>query len=453
MKLVINFFCFISVIFSPFTLSETSMDGLVDDILHEDLNEVVDNDFPFLFDLYKYFHSNPELHGQELKTSSRMETEMRAVGLVVHRGIGGHGVVGVLRNGDGPVLLLRTVMDALPIKEKTGLPYASTVTSLGAGGKNVPVSHVCGHDAMMVSSIGAIRYLAANKTRWQGTLILVAQPADESLVGARTMVRDGLAGLIPTPDYVVGYHLLPTFASDQVAWVSRHVTAGAETAEITVRGVPGHGSFPADAKDPVPLAAHIILAYQTMLTREIPPLNTASLNVGYIHAGQEVNAIPAEVKLGVTVRFFSDSVRDKLIAGIQRIAENQARAYGMPEDRLPEVKFLPTGIAPAYNDEILTAKAVAGFRRVIGFENVVETTKLLGADETSAFANAWDKPVPMLFYFYGSTARELLVASETEGFAVPSLHTPEFAPDLRPTLKTGTKSLVGAVLGVLGEGG
>lgn len=415
------------------------------------LDQAVETDLDYLTDLYKYFHRNPELHDQESKTGARIASEMRTAGLDVHEPIGGYGRVGVLKNGEGPVLLLRTVMDALPIEEETGLPYASTTTALGADGKEVPVSHVCGHDAMMVSSIGAIRYLAANKNKWQGTVILVAQPADESLLGARTMIRDGLVNAIAKPDYVIGYHLLPTFASNQIAWVSGYVTTGAETAEITVRGIPGHGSFPADAKDPIPLAAHIILAYQTMLTREIPPLDTASLNVGYIHAGQEVNAIPAEVKMGVTMRFYSNSVRDKLVAGIRRIAENQARAYGIPENRLPIVKLLPTGIGSAYNDHALTAKVVAGFKRVIDPENIVETIKLLGADETSAFANAWDTPLPMMFYFYGSTDPDALEAAEKGGPAIPSLHTPGFAPDLRPTLTTGAKSLVGAVLGVLGN--
>jgi len=417
----------------------------------ETLSRAVASDAGHLSDLYVYLHRNPELHDQEAKTSARMAAELRAAGFEVHEGIGGHGVVGTLHNGEGPTLLLRTVMDALPIEEDTGLSYASAVAAVAADGSEVPVSHVCGHDAMMVSAIGAARHLAKDRAGWRGTLILVAQPADESLVGARTMIRDGLREVIPKPDYVVGYHLLPTFTSSQVAWVSGYVTAGAETAEVTVRGVPGHGSFPADARDPVPLAAQIILAWQTMLTREIPPLETASLNVGYIHGGKEVNAIPAEVRMGATMRFYSEGVRDKLLAGLPRVAENQARAYGMPEDRLPVVNFLPTGVDSAYNDEKLTAMAVAGFERAVGRENVVETQRLLGTDETSAFANAWNTPVPMLFFFYGSTAPEAMAAAKKGGPQPPSLHTPAFAPDRDATLATGTKALIGAVLGVLGR--
>jgi len=451
MKLLITVLCLGCLLFPPLTFGESLKGNPPGATTQTLVNQTIEADFPHLIDLYRYLHQNPELHDQESKTGARMASEMRTAGFTVQEPIGGHGRVGILENGKGPVLLLRTVMDALPIREETGLPYASTTTALSANGKEVPVSHVCGHDAMMVSSIGAIRYLAANKNGWRGTVILVAQPADESLLGARTMIRDGLVNVIAEPDYIVGYHLLPTFSSKQIAWVSGYVTTGAETAEVTVRGIPGHGSFPADAKDPIPLAAHIILAYQTMLTREISPLDTASLNIGYIHAGQEVNAIPAEVKLGVTIRFYSNSVRDKLLFGIRRIAENQARAYGIPEDRLPVIKLLPAGIGSAYNDQALTAKVVAGFKQVTDAENIVETTKLLGADETSAFANAWDKPLPMTFYFYGSTAPKALEAAEKGGPAVPSLHTSGFAPDLRPTLTTGTKSLIGAVLGVLGN--
>jgi hippurate hydrolase len=406
-------------------------------------------DYAHLESLYVDLHRSAELHDQEEKTAARMAAEMREAGFTVHTGIGGHGVVGILENGEGPALAIRTVMDALPIEEKTGLPYASTETAIGADGAEVPVSHVCGHDAMMVSSIGAIRRVAAMRERWRGTLILIAQPADESLIGARTMLRDGLKNHIPRPDYVVGYHLLPIYPSNQVAWVSGHVTTGAETATIVVRGVPGHGSFPEDAKDPVPLAAQIVLALQTLITREISPLETASLNIGSIHGGYEVNAIPAEVELKVTTRFYSEEVREKLVAGIRRIAENQARAYGMPEDRLPIVTFLPTGLGASYNDERLTAMAVRGFNEVLGEENVIETKRILGTDETNAFANAYEPPVPMLFYFYGSSDPSRLAAAEAGGRALPGLHTSEFAPDLRPTLETGAKSLVGVVLGVL----
>lgn len=413
------------------------------------LQAAVAQDYAYLQDLYIDLHRSPELHGQEAKTAARMADEMRAAGFEVQTGIGGHGVLGVLRNGDGPTLLLRTIMDALPIAENTGLPFASSATATAADGSDVPVSHVCGHDSMMAASIGAIRYLNAHRELWRGTLLLVAQPADESIDGARTMLADGLREVMPKPDYVVGYHLLPDFASNQVAWVPGYALAGAETAEIVVRGIPGHGSFPADAKDPVPLAAQIVLALQTLITREVPPLETASLNIGSIHGGHEVNAIPAEVKLGLTMRFYSEDVRKTLVEGIPRIAENQARSYGVPEDRLPIVSFDDNGLGATFNDADLTRRIVPGFEWALGPEQVIETTRLLGTDETVAFSTAYGEPVPMVFFFYGSSAPAALAAAQAGGPALPSLHAPEFAPDTEATLRTGTKALAGAVVGIL----
>ena len=414
-----------------------------------DLNTAIAQDYDYLESLYIQLHQNPELHDQEVKTAARMAAEMERAGFEVEKGIGGHGVVGILRNGEGPTLALRTVMDALPIQEKTGLPYASTAETIGPDGTEVPVAHVCGHDAMMVSSIGAIRLLADQREKWSGTLVLIAQPADENLLGARVMIRDGLLNRMPKPDYVVGDHLLPAFPSDTVAWVPGYVTTGGETATILVRGIPGHGSFPDDAKDPVPLAAQIVLALQTLITREISPLEVASLNIGSIHGGYEVNAIPAEVELKVTTRFYSEKVREKLVSGIRRIAENQARAYGVPEDRLPIVNFLPSSLGASYNDPKLTQLAVAGFEATLGPDHVIETTRILGTDETNAFANAYPESVPMLFFFYGSSDPASLAAAEAGGPPMASLHSAEFAPDLRPTIETGIKSLSGVVLSVL----
>lgn len=399
--------------------------------------------------LYVDLHRNPELHDQEARTAARLAGELKAAGYTVQTGIGGHGVVGTLENGAGPTLLVRTIMDALPIAEQTGLPYASTATATAADGTEVPVAHACGHDAMMASAIGAARYLAAHRDGWRGTFVLLAQPADETILGARTMIADGLADRVPRPDYLVGYHLLPEFSSRQVAWRAGPALAGAETAEIVVRGVPGHGSFPADATDPIPLAAQIVLALQTLLTREVPPLKTASLNVGYIHGGQEVNAIPAEVRLGATVRFYDEAVRDTLRTGIARIVEHQARAYGVPDDRLPSVTFLPSGLGATVNDPDLAATLARGFERAVGADNVIEAERLLGTDETVAFTQAWSPPVPMVFFYYGSSPPAALAAAKAGGPALPSLHAPEFAPDTDPTLLTGTRALVGAVQAVL----
>jgi amidohydrolase len=430
-------------------ISSTALSSATKTYANEVLNEAIDRDYSYLESIYIDIHKNPELHDQERETSARLAAEMEKAGFTVQTRIGGYGVVGILKNGEGPVLAIRTVMDALPIKENTNLPYASGVTAIAADGTEVPVSHSCGHDAMMASSIGAIRFLSTMREKWEGTLILIAQPADENLVGARGMIEDGLLSKIPRPDYIVGYHLLPTFPSQKVAWVKGHVTTGAETATIIVRGIPGHGSFPEDAKDPVPLAAQIVLALQTLITREVSPLEVASLNIGSIHGGFEVNAIPEKVELKLTTRFYSERVRDQLITGIERIAINQARAYGIPDELLPIVTFLPSGLNSSYNDPDLTQLAVKGFQDALGEENVLETKKILGTDETNAFSYAYEPAVPLLFFFYGSSNPKALEASKNGGDPLPSLHSAEFAPELKPTLNTGTKALIGLTLSVL----
>lgn len=399
--------------------------------------------------LYIELHQHPELHDQERWTGARMAQEMRSAGFAVKDGIGGHGVVGVFNNGNGPTLLLRTIMDALPVAEKTGLPFASTATATAADGTAVPVAHVCGHDAMMAAAIGAVRFLAAHREHWRGTLVLLAQPADESILGARKMIADGLVDAIPRPDFIVAYHLLPEYSSRQVAWVEGDALAGSETAEIVVRGIPGHASFPADAKDPVPLAAQIVLALQTFIAREVPPLDDVTLNVGSIHGGQEVSAIPAEVKLGLSMSFYGEKVREMLRTRIPQIAENHARAYGLPEERLPLVTFFDNGIGSTFNDPKLTARAVSGFQWALGNDDVLEGAQLIGTDETVAFSRAWPAPIPMMFFFHGSSPPEALAAWRAGGKPLPSLHAPEFAPDVEATLRTGTKALVGAVVGIL----
>jgi len=399
--------------------------------------------------LYVELHQHPELHTQEQWTGARIAQELREAGFDVQAGIGGHGAVGVLKNGDGPVLLLRTIMDALPIAEKTGLPFASTARAIATDGSEVPVAHVCGHDAIMAGAIGAARILSTRRAWWQGTLIVLAQPADESLLGARAMLADGLKDRMPEPDFIIGYHLLPDFTSAQVAWVKGYGLAGSETAEIIVRGVPGHASFPSAARDPVPLAAQIVLALQTFIAREVPPLDAVTLNIGSIHGGQEVSAIPAEVKLGLSMSFYSEAVREMLRARIPEIAESLARAAGMPDERLPSVTFLDNGIGATYNDPALVERARQGFAWAVGADNVVEGAQLLGTDETVALAQAYSEPVPMMFFYYGASEPAAFAAAQAGGKPLPSLHAPEFAPDVDATLKTGTKALVGAVVGVL----
>ena len=401
-------------------------------------------DHAYLRALYEDLHRHPELHDQEQWTGARMADELGKAGFKVIDGLGGHGRVGVLENGAGPVLMIRTIMDALPIAENTGLPFASKATAKAEDGTAVPVSHVCGHDAIMTVGIGAARYLAAHRHAWRGTLVVVTQPADESILGARKMIKDGFVKAVPKPDFILAYHVLPDYRSDHVAWVKGDVLAGSETAEIVVRGVPGHASFPSDAKDPVPLAAETVLALQTFMAREIPPLEDATLNIGSIHGGQEVSAIPAEVKLGLSMSFYGETVRDLLRTRIPQIAEHLARAHGMPDDRLPLVSFAPNGTSSTYNDPALTTRAAAGFTRALGAAQVIEGKPLIGTDETVEFSKAYTPAVPMMFFYVGSSAPKALEAARTGGAALPSLHAPEYAPDADASLRTGALALIGA---------
>ena len=415
------------------------------------LEAALAKDHAYVRDLYIALHQHPELHDQEQWTGQRMAEELRGAGFEVKSGIGGHGVVAELHNGAGPTLMLRTIMDALPIAEKTGLPFSSRATATADDGTAVPVAHVCGHDAIMAVAIGAARYLGAHRDEWRGTLLVLAQPADESILGARKMLADGLKEKMRKPDYIIAYHVLPDYSSEQVAWVKGYVLAGSETADIIVRGVPGHASFPSDAKDPVPLAAQIVLALQSLIAREVPPLEAATLNVGAIHGGQEVSAIPAEVKLGLSMSFYSEQVRTLLRTRIPEIATNLARAYGMPDSRLPVETFSENGTGSTFNDAALTAKAVAGFEQAAGADQVVEGVQLIGTDETVAFSKAWQPAVPMMFFFFGASEPAALAKSRGEGKPLPSLHAPEFAPDFERALTTGSKALIGAVRGVLSK--
>ena len=286
----------------------------------------LDADYPSLDALYKDLHAHPELSLMEEKTSARMAAELRSAGFDVTEKFGGTGVVGVLRNGPGPTLLIRTDMDALPVKEETGLPYASVVRAVNLSGTEVPVMHACGHDIHMTVFIGTARMLAGMRDQWSGTLVLVGQPAEEMVVGARNLLTAGLYRQFPKPDFAVGLHDEPQLATGTVGFAEGFFTSNSDSVEIVVRGIGGHGSRPENAKDPVVLAAQIVLALQTIVSREIHPGDRAVVTVGTIHGGTRSNIIPSEVKLGLTLRSYASDVREHLVASIRRICRGEAEA-------------------------------------------------------------------------------------------------------------------------------
>ena len=417
----------------------------------ETLDRAVDEDYPYVRDLYLALHQAPELSYHEVNTSKRMAEEMRALGFEVTEDVGGFGVVSVMRNGEGPVVLLRADMDALPVKEQTGLPYASGVTALDDRGNEVPVMHACGHDIHMSAFVGAARRLAALRDAWSGTLIMINQPAEERGGGARAMLEAGLFERFPKPDYNIAFHDAANGPAGAIGFTKGWALANVDSVDLTVFGLGGHGAYPETTKDPVVLAAEIVMALQTLVSRETSALDSAVVTVGSIHGGTKHNIIPDKVELQLTVRSYTDAVRNKLLKGIERIAVNLGRAAGMPEDKLPVVKLVGDEFTPAmYNDEALTDRIVSAFRAEGVSDIIREVPPAMGGEDFSRFGRTEDK-IPSLLFWVGAVNREVYRKAEAAGETLPSLHSPFFAPDPEPTLKAATRAMTVAALELLGK--
>ncbi|MCZ6830700.1 MAG: amidohydrolase [Gammaproteobacteria bacterium] len=421
-----------------------------------------------LLSLYQHLHANPELSFQEVNTSALMARELEAAGFEVTRGVGGegvreslkqggavlnkkvggHGVVGLLRNGKGPVLMLRTDMDALPVEEQTGLAYASTARGVELTGQEVSVMHACGHDTHMTVVIGVARALAKRQQDWSGTLMVIAQPAEERGAGARMMLADGLFERFPRPDFNLSLHGMPTLPAGTVGYVSGWMMANVDSVDITVHGIGAHGAYPQAGKDPIVLAAAIIMDLQTLVSREINPLQPAVVTVGSIHAGTKHNIISDRAHLQLTVRSYSEAVRQKLLAGIERIAINQARAFGLPEDKLPEVVVGDEYTPALWNDPALVARTVAVFKRAIGDDNVIEVDRVMGGEDFSRYGRV-EPRIPSFMVRLGSVPREKYAASQRGELDLPSLHSPFYYPEPELTITTGVKAMTAAVLELL----
>ena len=408
-------------------------------------------DYPSLEALYRDLHAHPELSLMEERTSARVAAELRSAGFDVTEKFGGTGVVGVLRNGPGPTLLIRTDMDALPVREETGLAYASTVHALNLSGKDLPVMHACGHDIHMTVFVGTARMLAGLRDRWSGTVVLVGQPAEEIVVGARNMLTAGLYRRFPRPDYAIGLHDEPQIPAGSVDFAEGYVTSNSDSVDITVRGIGGHGARPEMARDPVVLAAQIIVALQTVVSREIHPGDPAVVTVGTVSGGNKRNIIPDEVKLGLTVRSYSSDVRAHLIASIRRICRGEAVAAGIPEELMPVVTVIDEEAAPAiYNDPALTRRVRAAVTGWLGPDRVRSGDAVMGSEDFSQYGRTVEK-VPLCFFRLGATAPEKLAESLRTGIPLPSLHSSKFAPVPEPTIKTGVTAMTAAALGLLAK--
>ncbi len=421
-----------------------------DSTIRDAVRARVDQEYSGLFELYKHLHSNPELSFHEKKTAARVADELESAGYAVAKGVGGHGVVAVLKNGGGPTVLVRADMDALPVKEQTGLPYASTVTTKDDTGNEVPVMHACGHDFHMTSLIGVARVLAQLKDHWQGTLILIGQPAEESGGGARAMLKAGLFTRFPKPDFCLALHDKSDLPAGMLAYTPGLMMSNVDTVDILVRGVGGHGAWPHTAKDPVVLASQIVLALQTIVSRETEPGQAAVVTVGSIHGGTKHNIIPNEVKLQLTVRSYTDEVRQATLASIKRIAHGQALAAGVPEDCLPVVTISDQTFNALFNEPQLTERVAATFKSWFGEENVVRERPTMGGEDFAEYGRTADK-IPICIFWVGAVNRAKFEKAKHTGKALPPLHSPFWAPDPEPTIRTGITAMTAAILELTGK--
>jgi amidohydrolase len=402
--------------------------------------------YPQLDALYLDIHKNPELSGREDKTAAKLADQLRRAGYEVTTKVGGTGVVGVLRNGSGPTVLLRTELDALPVEEKTGLPYASKATATDPAGKTVPVMHACGHDVHMASWTGAATLLSRAKDRWQGTLVMVAQPAEETVKGARAMIADGFLSRFPKPDFAVAVHDNSELPAGKVAYVPGYALANVDSVDLTIFGRGGHGAKPESTVDPIVIAARTVLALQTLVSREKSPLEPAVLTVGSIHGGNKHNIIPDDVHLQMTVRSYTPAVRKQLLDGIARIAKAEAAAANAPRE--PEI-HTSEGSNATYNDPALTKRLAAMLTRELGTDNVVEGHPEMVAEDFGEFGRAARIPSAMLAV--GAVEPGKYASAKASGAPLPSLHSATFAPDREPTIRTATTTLVLSALELFGK--
>jgi amidohydrolase len=402
--------------------------------------------YPQLDALYIDLHKNPELSMKEQRTAARMAEELRKLGYEVTAGVGGTGVVGVLRNGKGPTVLLRTELDALPVEEKTGLPYASTATGVNPQGQTVPVMHACGHDVHMAGWTGAAALLARMKDSWRGTVLMIAQPGEETVQGARAMIADGLFVRFPKPDFALAVHDSSDLPAGKVYFVPGPAMASVDSVDVTIFGRGGHGAKPDTTIDPVVIAARTVLAFQTLVSREKDPLEPAVLTVGSIHGGTKYNIIPDEVKLQITLRTFNPEVRKLLLSGIERTAKTEAAAARAPKD--PVVKVSESQDS-TYNDPALTRRLAAVLAKQLGAENVQEIRPEMVAEDFGEFGKA--AGVPSVQLRVGAVEPSRYEASKKAGTPLPSLHSSGFAPDRERTIKAAATVLTLSALDLLGK--
>jgi len=415
---------------------------------------LADAELPSLLTIYKDLHTHPELSTHEERSAAIVAKELKAAGCEVTERVGKYddpkklcfGVVGVMKNGAGPTVLVRSDLDALPVHEETGLPYASTVITKNDEGKDVPVMHACGHDIHMSTLVGTARALGKLKDKWQGTIIFIGQPAEETVGGARAMLKDGLYTRWPKPDYALALHDNAELETGKIGVTEGYAFANVDSVDVTVHGIGGHGAYPHKTKDPIVLSAEIINAWQTIASRENNPIDPVVVTVGSIHGGTKHNIIPDEVKMQLTVRTYKNEVREKVLAAIERIAKQCGTIAGLPPDKLPEVNVRQDEFTRAtYNNPDLVKRVTPALKAAIGENNVVHKDPTMGGEDFCEFSLP-DNSLPAFMFVVGAVDPAKVAASKKTGTPLPSLHSSKFAPVPEPTIRTGIIGMTSAVI-------
>ena len=411
----------------------------------------LDKTMPAIEKFYLDLHQSPELSYHEQETGEKLATKLRALGYEVTDNVGGFGVVGLYKNGDGPTIMIRTDTDGLPIIEQTGKSYASTVTVINDEGANVGVMHGCGHDIHMSSFIGTAQQLMLHKDAWQGTLMMVAQPAEEVGGGAKAMLKEGLFSKYPTPDHVIALHVSASVPAGQVSMKNEYTMASVDSVDITVKGKGGHGAYPHMTIDPVVIASRIVLALQTITSRELSPLEPSVITVGSIHGGAKHNVISNEVKLQLTLRSYNPKIREQQIAAIKRITKGIALSAGLDESLIPVVYVHEDESIPStYNDPAQTNIVRSAISSAIGQSNVLETEAVMAGEDFGLYGRT-DKNIPITLFWLGGVERAQYQAAQTSGATLPSLHSSKFAPDYKVAIPTGITAMSNAAVALFNQ--
>ena len=412
------------------------------------LSESIRSDMPQLMALYRDLHANPELSMQETRTPAKLAPEMRKLGFEVTEHVGKTGVVAVLRNGAGPVLLIRADMDALPVTEQTGLPFASKLRATTAGGVETGVMHACGHDTHITTWLGTARRLAAMKDRWSGTLVMVLQPGEETGAGAKAMLDDGLFTRFPKPDVMLAFHDSASLPAGTIGVTRGYALANVDSVDLDIHGVGGHGAYPQATKDPIVLGSKIVLSLQTLVSRENDPSQPAVVTVGSFHSGTKHNIIPDEAKLQLTVRSYTPEVRKLLLDGIGRIAKGEAIASGIPGDRMPVMTVEDNYTPATFNTQQVSTRLLDLFSAHFGAGRVVETKPIMAGED---FGRYWlaDQSKQSAIFWVGGVPQAKWDAVKGDTSKLPSLHSPFWAPDAEAVISTATEAMTVAALDIL----